>query len=134
MNRITTRVAAFGAVVLAVGLSRLTRYEIADNSMRPTLHDGDWVIALKPPSTMRRGDVVVLEHPGQPGFNIVKRVAGVAGHHAGPRVIGDGELWVLGDDPSAGSVDSRTFGPVPTSAVLARVLARYKPMPPRFIR
>ncbi|MCU0300016.1 MAG: nickel-type superoxide dismutase maturation protease [Candidatus Nanopelagicales bacterium] len=86
---------------------------VAGASMAPGLRDGDWVLARRV-SRVRAGDVVVLEHPGRPGFLVVKRVDAV-----GP----DG-YWVLGDAAEA-STDSRHFGPVP--AVLGRVVWRVRP-------
>lgn len=81
--------------------------------MAPALQDGDWIVA-RFCARARVGDVVVVEHPGRPGFLVVKRVA-----RLGP----DG-YWVLGDCPDA-STDSRQFGPV---AVLAgRVVWRVRP-------
>jgi hypothetical protein len=103
---------------------RLRRYAIADNSMRPTLEDGDWVLAAR--TAPVPGDVVISDLPGRAGFEIVKRIAAVD-----PT---DGSIWLLGDDPDAGSVDSRTFGAVPAETITAIVLARYHPFPPRLIR
>ena len=89
--------------------------------------------ALRHPGSVAPGDVVVLDLPGRPGFEIVKRVIAVGGDVLdtpdGPRTVDDGEVWVLGDDPAAGSVDSRHFGPVPRDRIIARVLWRYRPLP-----
>ncbi len=81
--------------------------------MEPVLADGDWVLAVTG-GRVREGDVVVVEHPGRPGFLVVKRVAGVR----------DGGYWVLGDSPEA-STDSRHFGAVPE--VAGRVVGRVRP-------
>lgn len=113
-----------GALVGGLVTGRLRRYEIAEHSMRPTLRSGDWVIALARPGSVRPGDVVVLDHPNRPGFELVKRVAS----------IDDDGVLVLGDDPAAGSVDSVRFGAVPPRAVSARVLMRYRPLPSSLIR
>lgn len=104
---------------------RWRRFEIADHSMRPALEDGEWVLGATR-SALRVGDVVVCDRPGRPGFAIVKRIVSVD-----PT---DGSLWLLGDDPGAGSVDSRTFGSIPATAVTARLILRYRPHPPRLIR
>ncbi len=79
--------------------------------------------ASTPPES---ADIVVFDLPGRPGFEIVKRVAAVD-----PT---DDSVWLLGDDPDAGSIDSRTFGGIPAEAITATVLMRYRPLPPRFIR
>ena len=81
------------------------------DSMRPTLEPGDRLVVLRLPP--RVGDVVALEV----GHRVlVKRVAGVAGD----------DVTVRGDNAAA-STDSRTFGPVPRSAVLGRAVYRYAP-------
>ena len=77
--------------------------------MRPTLEPGDWAIATVA-GGVRPGDVVVVEHPERPGFEMVKRAVRVS----------KGDVWVEGDDPSS-STDSRTFGAVPIGLVRGRV-------------
>ena len=80
---------------------------------------------------MRRGDVVVVEHPERPGFELVKRVVRVPGDVAPDgRVLMD-ELWIEGDEPE-GSTDSRRFGPVSMERVRARV--RWVWWPPERVR
>lgn len=127
------RLAAAVAIAVGVAAARLTRYEIAEESMRPALEPGDWVVALRHPGRIAPGDVVVLDLPGRPGFEIVKRVTAVEGDTLetpdGPRTVPPGEVWVMGDDPSAGSVDSRHFGPVQRAQITARLLWRYRPLP-----
>jgi len=133
---ITRVVAAGTGILLGALLWRLTRYEIADRSMEPTLQDGDRVVAVSSPRRIRVGDVVVVEHPHRPGFEMVKRVAALEGRLApgvGVPVVAGG-LWVLGDNPEAGSVDSRGIGAVAGKLVRARVVARYRPLPPSWIR
>lgn len=94
--------------------------------MAPTLEPGDWVVATAG-GRVRRGDVVVVEHPAQPGFEMVKRVTGLPGDVAADgRVLGPGEYWVAGDDPGA-STDSRQFGPVGAGALVGRVRLIYWP-------
>jgi type IV secretory pathway protease TraF len=83
--------------------------------MRPTLEPGDWALATVP-GRVRRGDVVVIEHPERPGFEVVKRVVRVDG----ARSLSTERVWVEGDDP-AGSTDSRSFGAVPIDLVAGRV-------------
>jgi len=42
------------------------------------------------------------------------------------RRVPDG-WWLESDNPAAGAVDSRSFGPVPAGLINARVLLRYWP-------
>jgi inner membrane protease subunit 1 len=123
----------FSAVVAGAVLFRLTRYEIAEESMEPTLSEGDWVVGLKRPKGIRRGDVIVFEHPRQAGFDLVKRVGAAPRGRIHGRTMSADELWVESDNPVDGSVDSRILGPIPLDLVRARVLARYKPLPPSTI-
>lgn len=122
------------AAALWLALRRPVRYEIADHSMEPTLRPGDWVIAWQRPGRVRVGDVVVVEHPHRPGFEMVKRIAAVAGRPAPDSGIPVRGVWLLGDNPQAGSVDSRVMGAFPDSSLQARVFARYRPLPLRRIR
>lgn len=120
-----------GAVVAAAATYTFFRWrpfrvEVQGDSMAPTLVAGDWALAVAP-KTLRRGDVVVLEHPGRPGLEVVKRVAGVGGDLAPDgRILGRDEVWVEGDNPGR-STDSRHFGPVDRHVVRARVRLVYWP-------
>lgn len=127
-------VGAAGVIAAALMLGRLVRYEIVERSMVPALEAGDWVIGVRRPRRVRRGDVVVVAHPGS-AIEIVKRVAAVGGDPIpGSTVtLAPGKLWLLGDNPAAGSIDSRTLGAVPVGSVRARIVARYRPWPPRRI-
>ncbi len=115
-------IALFAAVTAAllVWRARPFRAVVIGPSMEPSLAEGDIVLALgrrRP----RTGDVVVVEHPGRVGFEMVKRVAGSPGevvHLLGngsrlpePVPLGAGEWFVVGDAPGS-SNDSRSFGPV----------------------
>ena len=94
--------------------------------MRPTLEPGDWALAGRP-RRVRVGDVVVIEHPDRPGFELVKRVTAVSGEvPSAGRVLGPGQVWVEGDRPEA-STDSRSFGPVGAGAVRGRVILVWWP-------
>jgi signal peptidase I len=122
--------------LLAIGAGiwwalRPFRVAVEGESMAPGLRPGDWLVAVRPRRILR-GDVVVLEDPRTPGFELVKRVAGVPGDRVGDgsasagAVLGPGDYWVLGDSPSR-STDSRAFGPVPRSAIRGVVRLRYWP-------
>lgn len=125
------RKVAFGVLVAstaaAYGFWRLRpfRVEIEGLSMSPTLEPRDWAIAFVS-SDIRRGDVVVLDHPLRPGFEIVKRLVALPGDTAPDGTPLADEVWVEGDRPD-GSTDSRQFGPVPVDLVKARVLLVWWP-------
>ncbi len=100
--------------------------------MRPALLPGEWALAVAP-RRVRRGDVVVLEHPGRPGFEVVKRVRALPGERAPDGTPLEGSYWVEGDAPEA-STDSRSFGPVPAAAIRGRVVLVWWPRPRRVAR
>jgi inner membrane protease subunit 1 len=102
-----------------------SRIEIEGGSMAPTLAPGDWALVATP-SRYDRGDVVVVEHPGRPGYEMVKRVIGRPGDRVAGRLLGDDEYWVEGDHEPA-STDSRQFGPVRDGLLKAKVLLVYWP-------
>lgn len=93
--------------------------------MAPTLLPGDWALAVAQRRT-GRGDVVVVEHPGRPRYEMVKRVTALPGERVGERTLEDDEYWIEGDREDA-STDSRHFGPVRREQLKARVLLVYWP-------
>jgi inner membrane protease subunit 1 len=120
------------AVALAVLRRRPFRVAIEGASMVPTLRPGDWALAA-PIRRYRRGDVVMVEHPVQPGYDMVKRLTAVPGDRVGDdRVLADDEYWVEGDHPPS-STDSRRFGPVLRRSLKAKVLVIYWPVDRRRI-
>ena len=80
--------------------------------MEPTLADGDGLVAI-PWRRARRGQIRCLEHPGRPGFWLVKRV---------DEVRPDGTMTALSDNRSSTVADSRTFGWVPVDGTYRVVL------------
>ena len=87
--------------------------------MEPALRPGDWLLVRRT-RRIRAGQVVLARHPGPPEMLIVKRAARRAG----------GGWWLESDNPDAGAVDSRRFGPVPAALIEGRVLVRYwRPRP-----
>ncbi len=93
--------------------------------MVPTLMPGDWALAVAR-RRFRRGDIAVVEHPGRPGYEMVKRITGLPKERIGDRTLADDELWVEGDREDA-STDSRHFGPVRREQVKAKVVLVYWP-------
>jgi signal peptidase S26 family len=131
-HRGRNRSEALAALVVGIGVAysflrwRPFRVEIAGSSMAPTLLPGDWALAVKR-RRPRRWDVVVVEHPARPGFEMVKRIVGIPDEPAPDgAMLGADEWWVEGDAP-AESTDSRHFGPVRTEHVKATVRLVYWP-------
>jgi nickel-type superoxide dismutase maturation protease len=90
--------------------------------MEPALWPGDWLLVWRGvrsgrPPRIRPGQIVVARHPGQPGLLLVKRAV---------RPESDG-WWLGSDNPAAGAVDSRAFGPVPRELIEAQVWLKYWP-------
>jgi phage repressor protein C with HTH and peptisase S24 domain len=100
---------------LAVGLA-----VVRGRSMEPTLRDGDRLLVCYG-ARPKAGGLGVVRLPGGPVA--VKRLT---------RQV-DGGWWVERDNPSEG-VDSWLVGAIPSDDVLARVLCRVWPLPPRGLR
>ena len=93
----------------------LLRVKVAECSLEPALRPGDWLLVRRT-RRVRAGQIVLARHPSQPDLLIVKRAA---------RQTPEGRWWLESDNPDAGAVDSRRFGPVPAALVQGRVLLRY---------
>ena len=143
MNLRTATIAAFLAAF--VYLQPYRPIVVSGDSMNPTLADGQWILGARRPPRIARGDVVVFRRGSE---TCVKRVVclpgdGIEQYRLGdqwivpsneraraslvrqrkPRydlVVPAGHLYVVGDN-LYGSVDSRTYGPVPTADVVAVV-------------
>jgi len=145
-RRSGTAVLGFALVGGLFGYSfRLVR--VQGHSMDPTYHEGQWLLVRRmdwPAPPLRVGDVIVFRLDND---LLVKRIAALGGQeipnresvvvvrrsHRRPgtwetRVVAEdpgrvpkGQMYVLGDNPPV-SDDSRSFGPVPTSALLGRVI------------
>ncbi|MDZ7786092.1 MAG: S26 family signal peptidase [Candidatus Saccharibacteria bacterium] len=81
---------------------------VAGNSMHPALRKGNVVLATRWWRTLRAGDVVIFEHKG---LEKIKRIS----------MIKAEKLRVTGDN-AVQSTDSRTFGFIPRSSVVAKVV------------
>ena len=93
--------------------------------MAPALAPGDWALTI-PLRHPKIGDVVVVEHPGRPGYEMVKRLTAGPGDRVGERTLDDDEWWIEGDLAQA-STDSWQFGPVTSDGLKARVVLVYWP-------
>jgi hypothetical protein len=115
-------------VVVAAGVWwwRPFRVAVEGTSMSPALEPGDWLLAVRP-GRLRRGAIVVVEHPERSGFELVKRLRGLPGDRLGALELGPTECWVTGDRPIE-STDSRWFGPVDVDRIAGVVVLRYRPL------
>ena len=87
------------------------RFKVEDKSMEPTLHSGDYVIAVK--YIIRKPkeeDVVVLKHPKKE-MKLIKRI----------RKIDNDKYFVEGNNRSYSS-DSRDFGPIEKESIIGKVM------------
>jgi len=147
--------AGLGAAAVAAaavrGLSR--RFSVAEDSMRPALKPGDWLIAQRQRGVPDRGDVIIFPSPDEPDRFFIKRIVGLPGERVsiskaqvhvdgttlaepwadGPtlpdteELIPEDAVWVLGDNRALSSGDSRTIGTVPLSDIEWRAVAIYWP-------
>jgi phage repressor protein C with HTH and peptisase S24 domain len=81
---------------------------ISGESMLPAFRPGRIVIAVPYYKTLRPGDVVIIRHEG---LEKIKRVARIT----------QGQVYVTGDN-QAYSTDSRLFGWLDRSAIIAKII------------
>ena len=87
----------------------MRRFAVVEDSMRPALHPGDGLLAVRP-GRVRPGQIRVFPDPTMPARWLVKRVGDVRG------VGRDATFEARSDNPRApGVVDSRHFGWVPAA-------------------
>jgi signal peptidase I len=151
-------VLAAGALALltasVVGVLPVQPERVGGGSMAPTVPTGALVLVRHGVDEVHPRDVVTADVGGTA---VVKRVVAVAGQEVavedgvlvvdgrpvcerdvdpdrqdgvwfGPVLVPPGAVFLLGDGRDA-SVDSRTFGAVPVTAVTGRVVARLWPRP-----
>ncbi len=138
----------------ATGLLPIQIVRVDSDSMSPTLETGDLLLVDRTDDDVARRDVVVAESP-RDGSLLVKRAVAVGGDtvgiedgvlvvngesvcepgvdpvlidgsYFGPVTVPDGEVFLMGDNRD-GSIDSRIFGAVPTTAVVGEVEGRLFP-------
>lgn len=90
----------------------IKRFVVAEESMLPALRPGDGLIGIRS-SHVRRGQLRCFEHPGRPGFWLVKRVGDIRGDR----------FEALSDNTGAdGATDSRRLGDMPIAGSYRVVL------------
>jgi signal peptidase I len=129
---------------LAVRSSGVRPVRITSGSMTPTIDVDDWVLITDAQSASR-GDIIEFRYPSDSSGRAIKRVVAVGGDVvqltddalvvngtpiplAGEAIrferqtitVPEGFYYLLGDN-HAGSVDSRSFGPIPASDIVGRV-------------
>jgi len=95
------------------------RFRVEDESMRPTLEPGDYVLVNRWAyrfQSPKRGDLVVVQDPEALDRFLVKRVADAAG---------PSQVHLAGDNQPL-SRDSRAFGPVSINRIVGKVWIRLK--------
>ncbi|MGK5110947.1 MULTISPECIES: signal peptidase I [unclassified Geodermatophilus] len=130
---------------------------VDSDSMQPTIDIGDLLVVDRGSGPVEHGTVVAVEDPQDAEGMLVKRVVGVGGDVVaiedgvllvngvevcepaidrsrldgvfhGPVDVPEGTLFLLSDNRDR-SIDSRTFGPVPTSSMVGTVSLRLWPSP-----
>ncbi len=154
MNRLRLVVTAAVAAVASWLVRSLARFEATDASMEPTIREGDYLVATRVRHKLPRFALVVIPHPGNPDMLLVKRAVAVDGDRvqieggrlgvneqpvpqpwatgalagAGTWDLESGEMFVLSDNRTTDTADSRTFGPVAVADGVWRVRFRYWPI------
>ena len=98
-------------VLLYVG--KRTGFEVAGDSMLPTLKTGDRVL-VDPSARIEIGDIVLANHPYKKTVRMIKRLSSIDS---------DGNYFLAGDN-NADSTDSHTFGKIPAKDILGKVVCR----------
>ena len=105
---------------------------VEGRSMMPTYSPGDWLMArwgsyrlntssnwsawILRSSTVKVGDVVVVERPEQPGAKYLKRISEIKSD--------SNQIFVLSDNPEG--TDSRQWGWLPAISIVAKITGRVK--------
>jgi signal peptidase I len=151
--RIRLLITAGAAALFGFLASYVRRFEAVDNSMQPNVNPGDYLVATKIGRKLPRATIVVVPNPKDPTMFLVKRAVGVAGDvvsieggrvgvngqvlpepwaagaaaEDGSWTVGPGELFLLSDNRTVPTSDSRQFGPAKINDGAWQVRFRYWP-------
>jgi signal peptidase I len=141
-------VVVVGGVGLAARGFDIRPVRVATTSMSPAVGRGDWIVVRDGRSGIQRGDIVLFRFPLGTTGRAIKRVVALAGDRVrisarsvivegrairiagGPsdtarrirtELVPRGHVFLLGDNAAA-SIDSRSFGAVPETEIVARSL------------
>ena len=138
-------VSSVSAALLLLFVSRFMVLRVEQQSMSPTLAEGQWILVLKGADRVNEGDLAVFISPEDRNL-AVKRCVLVGGNAplvdhgwlitpwgrwflTGPQwtrlddqgIIPDGSVFLVGDNQFH-SVDSRNYGAVPRVNLIGKVL------------
>ncbi len=111
-----------------------TIFRVDGHSMDPTLHNGEVLpscLLCGRAGWLHRNDIVIVTYAGQQDTHFVKRLIGLPGDtvqfQGVSLVLPAGQYFVEGDNRDH-SVDSRVYGPISGSQIVAKVLLN-RPLP-----
>ena len=153
LRRVLTGISLAAISILLLLHFVVSPVQVEGSSMLPTLAPTQRLLIspLVAKLGLNRYDIVVIRHPRHPGQSMIKRIIGLPGEKieitdsgiringvrlAGSRKIPQGNpgsiripadhYFVLGDN-FRDSLDSRAFGPVPSSWIRGKAVFRYWP-------
>ncbi len=137
--------AAALAIALIIPMSRFMLVKVCEESMAPTLTDGQWVLVLRGSKAVHPGDIAVFVNPADTGLTVKRCVFDEKNspsvdhgwlvtrwgrwYLTGPQwdrlesaspPLGEA-LFMVGDNQFR-SFDSRSYGYVPRNSIVGRVL------------
>jgi len=97
-------------------------YHVPTPSMMPALLPGDYVLVEKfsgKEGGLKKGDIVVFQHPYKPGTAFIKRMTFVPGEVFLGKLLDDNQFAVIGDNVEF-SEDSRHFGVITRDSIVGK--------------
>jgi len=142
-------------IIVLIAKTVTGQFEVRGSSMKPTLHDGQYLIISKLAywfNAPERGDIIVFHPPTHPYEDYIKRVVGLPGetveirsgqiwvdgvlleepyisdfgNYSGQWTLGDEEYFVLGDN-RRNSSDSHSWGVLPRENIVGKSWVCYWP-------